>query len=304
VVTGKRVARVVALIAACAGAVAASAAVSATPDPSQMVLRPADVPGATASGRATTASSGYLGGYERSFTLHRPYGQSRFLYIESTVDLAAAAGRAENDFAIVRTLLRTSKFRETLAKEIVKSVGSGFKRKDLTLGKLQTPRVGDEAVELPMTMSLKTPVLGSRVPMRAYATVTFFRIDRAVEVLATVGARPVVSGDVVKLASLAAAHAGEQFMPVADAPPTVAGAAQRGQTLTAASGVWSNTPTLVFQWQRCDAMGASCADVHGATTATYVVAESDAGATLRVVEKGTNRFGTASAQSVQTAVVS
>ncbi len=112
-----------------------------------------------------------------------------------------------------------------------------------------------------------------------------------------------MQADIAKLTSLVVAHVGEQFVPVADAPPTISGTAQQGQTLTATSGTWSNSPSLGFQWQRCDAAGASCIDVPGATTATYVVASTDAGATLRVVEKGTNRFGTASMQSVQTAVV-
>jgi hypothetical protein len=152
-------------------------------------------------------------------------------------------------------------------------------------------------------MKVKVPVRGSSQPARLYFTVTAFRVDRAVSVLVTAGTRPVVPGEVVQLASLVVAHTGEQFVPIADRPPTVGGTAEQDQTLIASSGAWSNTPTLAFQWQRCDSSGASCTDVPGATGVTYVITAADAGGSLRVVEKGTNRFGAASSQSEQTAVV-
>jgi hypothetical protein len=52
-----------------------------------------------------------------------------------------------------------------------------------------------------------------------------------------------------------------------------------------------------------DAGGAACADIAGATGQTYVVGPADAGKTVRVVEKATNRFGTATAESTPTTAV-
>ena len=53
------------------------------------------------------------------------------------------------------------------------------------------------------------------------------------------------------------------------APPTVTGAAQQGQTLTADPGTWTGNPapTFTYQWQRCDTAGANCVDIASATGA-------------------------------------
>ncbi len=93
--------------------------------------------------------------------------------------------------------------------------------------------------------------------------------------------------------------------PVNTALPTVSGTARDGQTLTAANGTWTGTPVISFsyQWRRCDAAGASCADIVGATSGTYTQGSADVGGTIRVVVTATNGTGNASATSVQTTVV-
>jgi hypothetical protein len=71
--------------------------------------------------------------------------------------------------------------------------------------------------------------------------------------------------------------------PVNSSPPTISGTAQQGSTLTAENGSWQNTPTsFQYQWQRCNATGASCANVNGATAKTYNLVGADVGHTLRV----------------------
>jgi hypothetical protein len=274
---------------------AAAVAAAATPDAARMALQSADVPGAKISGHATKPGKGYVASYARTFSLKTPFGRSALVFIESDVNLASATATATKDFAGIRTYLRSPKGREELATAFVKGAGKNVKRKDLTLGALRTPAIGDGAVELAATLKLN----GGRV----YAAFTFFRLDRVVETLITLGVRPVVQADVLKLGSLIVAHAGSQFIPASTAPPTIAGTPQQGQTLTASPGTWDNGPTPAYQWQRCDAAGAACADVAGATAQTYVVPSTDVGATLRVNVTATNRFGTATAQSAQTAVV-
>ncbi len=88
------------------------------------------------------------------------------------------------------------------------------------------------------------------------------------------------------------------------APPTILGAPQQGQTLSATTGNWINGPTgFAYQWQRCDAAGANCADISGATGPAYALTVADAGFTIRVAVTATNAAGPATAFSAPTAVV-
>jgi len=93
--------------------------------------------------------------------------------------------------------------------------------------------------------------------------------------------------------------------PVNTALPTVSGTASEGSTLTATNGTWSGTPPIgyAYQWQRCDAVGANCVPVPGATAVSYLVATADVGSTIRVGVAATNPAGTVTAASAQTAVV-
>jgi outer membrane protein OmpA-like peptidoglycan-associated protein len=73
--------------------------------------------------------------------------------------------------------------------------------------------------------------------------------------------------------------------PTNTTPPAITGAPTVGQTLTADNGDWSDTTGLTqftYQWYRCDAQGANCAAVNGATNDTYNLTASDLGSTMRV----------------------
>ena len=112
-----------------------------------------------------------------------------------------------------------------------------------------------------------------------------------VAVLALVGLATVVAG----------AGAAAQAAPVNTAPPTISGAPTVGQTLTAANGTWSNTPTSYdYQWLRCNATGGSCVNVANGTQKTYTLVGADANHTMRVKVTATNADGSSSAQSAQT----
>jgi hypothetical protein len=108
---------------------------------------------------------------------------------------------------------------------------------------------------------------------------------------------------VAALASTSA-QARAQAAPVNQSLPTISGSAVRGQALTATSGAWSNTPTtFAYRWLRCDAGGASCTEISGATGSGYTVADADVGKTLRVEVTAGNADGSGQATSAPTAVV-
>jgi hypothetical protein len=88
-------------------------------------------------------------------------------------------------------------------------------------------------------------------------------------------------------------------------PPTIAGIAEQGQTLTLTAGSWTNSPTSSSdQWQRCNASGTGCVAIEGATGQSYKLGASDVGATIRVQETAANADGTGvPADSAATAVV-
>lgn len=92
--------------------------------------------------------------------------------------------------------------------------------------------------------------------------------------------------------------------PANTSPPTITGTPRVGETLTAQNGTWSNSPTAFqYQWQRCNASGASCANVAGAVQKTYLLTSADAGRTMRVRVTGINAEGATDARSAATTVV-
>jgi hypothetical protein len=92
--------------------------------------------------------------------------------------------------------------------------------------------------------------------------------------------------------------------PVNSAPPKISGTPEELQTLKASTGTWKESPaTYAYQWQRCDAGGGTCADVPGATAATYPLAFADVGATMRVRVSAANSAGSSSATSAASTAV-
>jgi hypothetical protein len=89
--------------------------------------------------------------------------------------------------------------------------------------------------------------------------------------------------------------------------PSITGQPLVDATLTAVNGTWTpgapNTPAYTHQWNRCDAEGAACAPIGGATASTYVPQAGDVGRRLTVTVTGTNLDGSAKATSSPTAVI-
>jgi hypothetical protein len=87
--------------------------------------------------------------------------------------------------------------------------------------------------------------------------------------------------------------------------PSIAGQAQQGSTLSATSGSWAGSTPIDFgyQWLRCDAAGAACDEIAGATGGNYVLIPDDVGKRMRVEVTATNTAGSATVRSGPTAAV-
>jgi fibronectin type 3 domain-containing protein len=138
----------------------------------------------------------------------------------------------------------------------------------------------------------------------AGATAATYKLAAA-DVGATV--RVVVTATNAAAATAATSGASGRIDPVAPsntAAPSLSGTARDGQTLTVDKGTWSGTPAIAYayQWRRCDTSGGSCADIAGATGATYALTSADAGATVRVVVTATNAAGSTHATAASALV--
>jgi hypothetical protein len=96
-----------------------------------------------------------------------------------------------------------------------------------------------------------------------------------------------------------------QRRPINLSPPIVSGSPIVGAVLTTTTGAWKASAPITYseQWLRCDASGANCAPVTGATATSYAPTSADLGATLEVAVTAKNLLGRGTATSVPTAVV-
>jgi hypothetical protein len=79
-------------------------------------------------------------------------------------------------------------------------------------------------------------------------------------------------------------------VPVNSTAPTISGTTTQGQTLTATTGTWTNTPTsYAYQWRR----GGTA--ISGATSSTYALVSADVGTVITVAVIATNAGGSSTA---------
>ncbi|MDX6479890.1 MAG: hypothetical protein QOG85_400 [Gaiellaceae bacterium] len=80
--------------------------------------------------------------------------------------------------------------------------------------------------------------------------------------------------------------------PSSQSPPTITGSGNSGEIEAADVGIWSGLPSsYTYQWELCDAAGANCSDIAGATGPTFVPPDADLGSTLRFRVVATNGIG-------------
>ncbi|HTZ62759.1 MAG TPA: 6-bladed beta-propeller [Solirubrobacteraceae bacterium] len=87
--------------------------------------------------------------------------------------------------------------------------------------------------------------------------------------------------------------------PVNTKLPEISGTAEDGHMLSASTGTWAGTEpfSYTYQWELCNAKGEGCENILGATDASYALAASDVGHTLRMVVTATNSVASTSATS-------
>ncbi|MES1248845.1 MAG: hypothetical protein ABUS54_14355, partial [Actinomycetota bacterium] len=95
------------------------------------------------------------------------------------------------------------------------------------------------------------------------------------------------------------------FAPTVSTPPAIGGTALPGRQLTANIGSFDgDTPVATsFHWYRCNANGARCHAIPGATKITYFPTADDVGFTLELIVDASNAYGKLTAASPPTDTV-
>jgi hypothetical protein len=85
--------------------------------------------------------------------------------------------------------------------------------------------------------------------------------------------------------------------PISTSRPTIGGALRVGERLSAKPGSWTGRGTIryAYQWSRCDANGAHCNSIHGATRGSYSQVAGDVGHTLALTVRASDQTGTTAA---------
>jgi GH25 family lysozyme M1 (1,4-beta-N-acetylmuramidase) len=93
--------------------------------------------------------------------------------------------------------------------------------------------------------------------------------------------------------------------PASSTPPTIVGTAKAGSKLAGIPGTWSGGKPVAFsyQWQSCDAAGAGCVPIAGATLETYTPTAADVGHALTVAVTALSARGSAVASTPPTLAV-
>lgn len=273
-------------------AAAGGATVPADLVPARLTLQASDLPGAQVTSQGPVHEKGYVAAYQRTFTFGTPNGSSGFRFVQSEALIASTVARAMSAIDRVRATFASATGRAAYAAAVAKALG--VKVAAVRVSPPRTPRVGDHAVELPLSL-----VVDGR---RVYESVLYMQLDRVVSVGVASSVRASAPAETRTFAARVVSHVDDALKPRSLTAPSAIGDAVVGSVLTGTSGDWSGDATFTFQWQRCDA-AMSCTDVAGATAQTYTVSDTDVGFSLRIAVTAANRFGTGTVPSGPTGVV-
>ena len=213
--------------------------------------------------------------------------------------LLADGDAAQHEFALARRSLRLPAQRASFARAMATIFMSASKLKVTkpTAGALRTLGFGDESAAFTVTLKLRKGV--------ARIGLGLVRIDRVIGYVALLDLKHKIrNADVDAATALFAKHAHDGLVIGSVAGPSVPAAPAQGQWTTADRGRWSGGPSAFeYQWSRCDASGAACAPIDGATKQPYAVTAADAGYRLEVTITATNGVSTLSETSAASGVV-
>ena len=128
-----------------------------------------ELPGAKQVAAGRTNESGY-DAYQRSFSYSAPSGSNLVIYVRSEVLLGSTTEQAGSDFAGATGILRTKASQKAIAASLATSLK--VPAKAVKVGKPKSPKVGDRAFEVPMTVTSKS--------LRLYSTLLYVLLDRAI----------------------------------------------------------------------------------------------------------------------------
>ena len=266
-----------------------------TPDPAQIVLRPADL-------HAKVKRQRYFHdpnfpssiSYERAFRQGRT-GGTALLYADSLAEVGTSAELAARYIGLARSLA-AAPGELTLTESFLREIGeTQTLNASLKVGHVRNLHVGETSFDLPLNAKIR----GRRTDIH----IALFHVERLVGALAAVGTpgSHVSLSAVIRLARLMTTRMAVELAPKNVALPVVSGSPQVGQTLTSSSGLWSGNPTrLSYRWQRCSSPGAACVAITGATGQTYVLTQADSGSTIQVSVTARNSYGATTVRSAAT----
>jgi hypothetical protein len=264
------------------------------PDLAPLVLTNTDFPGSRISSQGyVKPDTDSLAEYDRTILNAKIAGKRTFL-VENDLDIFKRVSDADLLIAALPLGLQLEATR--IGREFGKE--TGYKITSTKVGKAQGLGVGNDSVGIVLHMGTKAGEI--RV---IFAVARLGSLDSLI-VFAGLPKAQLGISHAKLLARMSISRIRAGLVPKSTAAPTITGTLAVGQTLSAGTGTWLNFPvTYAYQWQRCDAAGANCAPIPGATAQTYVIAPGDAGFTLEVAVGATNVYGTTSATSAPTGVV-
>jgi len=271
-----------------------------TPDPKKMVLTPADLGGAKVTFQRYYKDREFPSviSYERELEDGR-LGSTLLPYVGNGADVGTSVVTTTRFLADLRRLFGSKEFRAFLAQTFADEVPIGGLASNLQIGRPRNLGVGTGSFDIPISMKL----LGLRTELH----IAVFKVERVLGLVTAVGmpGRRLPVSVMTRLAKIMAGRMSAELVPRNSALPTISGNVAVSQTLTASTGTWTQSPTsFAYQWQRCDPTGASCTDIAGAVSQSYVAADADVGSTLRAAVTARNAAGAATAVSAPTSTVS